>query len=103
MILNPEKCHQLIINKSIANESIELGNKSLHAEAEQKLLGKIIDKDLKFQSRAKWIIKTVISKLSALIRVTWTMTEFNKKVIFNSLLKASSFIAPKSGCLALEL
>ena len=34
MVLNPEKCHYLIINKHIrgANESIELGNKALHAE-----------------------------------------------------------------------
>ena len=34
MVLNPEKCHYLIINKHIrgANESIELGKKALHAE-----------------------------------------------------------------------
>ena len=36
----------LINNKHIANESIELGKKSLHAEAEQKLLGIILDRDL---------------------------------------------------------
>ena len=43
MVLNPGKCHYLIINKDITNESIELGKKTLHAEAEQKLLGIIID------------------------------------------------------------
>ena len=46
MVLNPGKCHYLVINKDITNESIELGEKVLHAEAEQKLLGIIIDKDL---------------------------------------------------------
>ena len=47
MVLNPGKCHYLVINKDITNESIELGKKILHAEAEQKLHGIIIDKDLK--------------------------------------------------------
>ena len=37
MVLNPGKCHYLIINKGIANESIEfeLGEKILHTEAGQ--------------------------------------------------------------------
>ena len=43
MVLNLGKCHYVIINKDIANESIELGKKTLHAQAEQKLLGIIID------------------------------------------------------------
>ena len=42
----------------MANESIELGKKALHAEAEQTLLGIIIDRDLNFQSHTKSIIKT---------------------------------------------
>ena len=56
MVLNPEKCHYLTINKDIINESIELGKKSLHAKAEQKLLGIMIDKDLNFQSHTRSII-----------------------------------------------
>ena len=79
MFLNPEKCHYLIINKSIANESIELGKKTLHAEAKQKLLGIIIDKDLTFQSHTKWIIRPANQKLRALIRFPRFMTDFNKK------------------------
>ena len=58
MVLNPGKCHWLIMNKDIADESIELGKKTLHAVAEQKLLGIIIDKDLNFQSHTMSIIKT---------------------------------------------
>ena len=57
MVLNPEKCHYLIRNKNTASKSIKLGKKALHAEAEQKLLGKIIDEDLKFQNHTKSIIK----------------------------------------------
>ena len=75
MILNPGKCHYLIIDKDIANESIELGNKALHAEGEQKLLGIIIDKDLNFQSHTKSIIETANQKLSVLNRVTPFMTD----------------------------
>ena len=47
MVLNPGKCHDLIINKDITNKSVELGKKNLHAEAEQNFLGILIDKDLK--------------------------------------------------------
>ena len=103
MVLNPGKCHYLIINKNIANESIELGKKTINAEAEQKLLGKIIDNDLNFQSHTKSNIKTANQKLSAFVRVAKFMTDFEKRVIFNALLKASSIIFPYSGYLALQL
>ena len=93
-ILNPGKCHYLIINNYIINTSIELVEKVLYAEAEQKLLGIIIDKDLNFQSHTKSIIKTANQKLSALIRVAPFMTDFNKKVIFNSFFKGQFNYCP---------
>ena len=80
MVLNPEKCHYLIINKDIANESIKLGKKTLHAKAEPKLLGIIIDKDLNFQSHTKPIIKTANQKLSILTRVAPLITDFKKRL-----------------------
>ena len=49
-----------MIKKDTANASIELGKKTLHVEAEQKLLNIIIDKDLSFQSHTKPIIKIAI-------------------------------------------
>ena len=94
MVLNPGKCHCLIIHKDISNESIELGKKILHAEAEQKLLGVIIDKDLKFQSHTKLIIKTANQKLSARIRVVPLMTDFNKKAILNFFIKGQFNYCP---------
>ena len=96
MVLNPGKCHYLIISKKIADESIKLGKKILHAETEQKFLYIIIDKDLNFQSHTN-------QKLSALIRVAQFMTDFNKKLYLTPLLKGSSIIVPCSGGLALEL
>ena len=48
MVLNLGKCHHLIINQDIANQSIDLGKKILHPEVAQKLLGVIIDKALNF-------------------------------------------------------
>ena len=94
IVLNHGKCHYLIINKDITNESIELGKKTLHAEAEQKLLGIITDKDLNFQSHTRSIIKTTNQKLSDLIRVAPLMTDFNKKVIFNSFIKGQFNYCP---------
>ena len=43
--------------------------------------------DLKVQIHTKSITKTVNQKLSALITVATFMTDFNKKVIFNSFIK----------------
>ena len=80
VVLNPGKCHYLIVNKD--NES---GRKTLYSKAEQKLLGIIIDKN--FQSHTKSIIKTANQKLSDLIIVATLMTDFRKKVIFNSFIK----------------
>ena len=51
------------INKDINNESTELGQKTLHDETEQKLLG-IIIYDLNVQSHTKSIIKTANQKLT---------------------------------------
>ena len=87
MVLNLGKCHYLVLNKDIASESIELGENILHAEAEQNLLGITIDKDLNFQSHSKSTIKTANQKLSALTRVAPFMTNFNRKVISNYLIK----------------
>ena len=83
MVLNPDKCHYLIINKDIrgANDSIELGKKALHAEVEQEFLGIIIDKSLNFRSYTKLIIKAANQKLSALIRVAPVMIDFKKRYI----------------------
>ena len=62
MVLNSAKCHYVVINKYITNESIELCKKNLHAEAEQKLLGTIIDNNLNFQSHTMSILKTANQK-----------------------------------------
>ena len=94
MVLNPGKFHYLITNKDTSNESIKLGKKTLHPEAEQKLLGKIKDKDLIFQNRTKSIIKKGNQKLITLIRAVPCITDLNNKVLFNSLLKACSIIVP---------
>ena len=95
-VLNLGKGQYLIRNKDTANESIKLGKKTLHAEAEQKLLDKIIDNDLKFQNYTKTVNQT-------LTRVTPFMIYLNNKVLFNSFLKPSSIILPYCECLALEL
>ena len=93
-VLNHRKCHYLIINKDIANKSIELGKKTLHAEAERKRLRIIIDNDLKFQSHTKSITKTANQILGAFIRVARLMTEFNKKVISYSFVKGQFNYCP---------
>ena len=53
MILNLGKFQYLVINKDIPNESIELGKKTLHAQAKQKLLGIIIDNNFKLSKSYK--------------------------------------------------
>ena len=68
---------------------MSLGKKNLHPEAEQKLLGIIIEirKELNFQSHTKSIVKTANQKLRTLTIVVAFMNNFNKKVIFNYFIK----------------
>ena len=75
-----------LINRYIANQSIQFGKKILYVEAEQKLFTVTIDKDLNFQNYTKSIIKTSNQKLSAFFRVSPFITDF-KEVIFNSFIK----------------
>ena len=87
MALSPRKWHYLIINKDMANECMELGRKTLHAEAQQKLLDIIIYKDLNFKSHTQPITETANQKLWALVRVAPFITDFNKKITFNSFIR----------------
>ena len=96
IVLNPDKWHQLITNKDIANQSTELGKNTFHAETGQKLL--IINKDLNFQSYTKLNAKTANQKLSVLIRVTLYDLFQLKGYIYFLIKKDSSIIAPYYGC-----
>ena len=68
---------------------MSLGKKTLHPDAEQKLLGIIIEirKELNFQSHTKSIVKTANQKLRTLTIVVAFMNNFNKKGISNSFIK----------------
>ena len=54
------KKYHCFINKDIANESLELGNKPLLPKAEPKFIGMIKDKDLNFQNLQGWLWKHLI-------------------------------------------
>ena len=90
---NQGKCY-LILNKDNTNETINLGKKTLHAEAEWKLHDMIIDKDLIFQSDTKSVIKIINQKLSTFMRVTPFMTDLNKKDAFNYFIKCQLIYPP---------
>ena len=94
MVLKPEKCHYLIINKDIATVSTELVDKILHAKAEEKLLLIIMDKGFTFQNHTKSIIKTDNQTLTALIRLAPVMPDFDKNVVLNSFIKGDFTCCP---------
>ena len=78
MFLDLGKYHYLIINKDIDNEYIELRQKTLDVETEEKLRGIITDKNLNFQSQIMLIITTSNQNLSAFVNFEPFMTNFNK-------------------------
>ena len=90
LLNNKQKHHQWIC---------WISEKILHAEAEQKLLCIIIDKDLNFHSHTKSVIRTANQKLSALSESHRLWLILTKITPF---LKDSLIIVPYSGCLALE-
>ena len=87
VVLNPRKCQYLKLNKDISSESIDLGKKTLYPEAEQKLLGIIIDKGLNFQSYTESIIKTANRNLSVPIRAAPLIADVNGQFISDSFIK----------------
>ena len=69
MILNPGKCHDVLLGAHTHIDYISLNNIEIESSRNEALLGVILDSDLKFDVYIKSLCRKVAQKLSALCRI----------------------------------
>ena len=80
MALNPGKCHYTVITDKGPSHNIVLNNKKITNSNTEKLLGILLDKKLKFESRIKYLCKTEGQKISTLAKVKQLTIKYSSKI-----------------------
>ena len=84
MVLNPGKCHYIVIGDDDSTHEIILNNNEIASFSEEELLGILIDSKLKFDSHITSLCKKAGQKLSALARTNHYLTQYQKLLLINS-------------------
>ena len=69
MVLNPGKCHYLVLGNRSNSDTINLNGTKLASSSYEKLLGILIDRDLSFDKHIKSLCRKAGQKLNALTRI----------------------------------
>ena len=77
LVLNPDKCHFIVIGDDDPNQKIILNNNEIVSSNEEKLLGILLDSKLNFDSITS-LCKKAGQKLSALARINHYLTQDQK-------------------------
>ena len=87
VVLNPSKCHFIVIGDHHPSHKINLNNNENASSNEEKLLG-ILDSKLNFDSHITFLFKKAGQKLSALARINHYVTQDQKLLLLNSVVKS---------------
>ena len=97
---NSDKCHLIVaenrnrLYKSNACIYLDEHNELLHNESIVKLLGVLIDDELKFEDHVRMILKKGNQKLHALMRVKRYMSEEKLKLLMNTFIESQFNYCP---------
>ena len=94
MVLNPDKCHDIVIGDDDPNQKIILNNNEIASSNEEKLLGILLDSKLNFDSHITSLCKKAGQKLSALARINHYLTQDQKLLLLNSVVKSQFSYCP---------
>ena len=94
MMLNPDKCHYIVIDDDDPNQKIILNNNEIASSNEKKLLGILLDSKLNFDSHITSLCKNAGQKLKALARINHYLNQDQKLLILNSLVKSQFSYCP---------
>ena len=94
MLLNPGKCHYIVIGDDDPSHKIILNNNEIANSNEEKLLGILLDSKLNFDSHIISLCKKAGQKLSALARINHYLTPDQKLLLLNSVLKSQVSYCP---------
>ena len=69
IVLNPDKCHNIVIGYNDRTQKIILNNNEIASSNEKKLLGILLDSKLNFDSHIKSLCKKAGQKLSIFAKI----------------------------------
>ena len=94
MVLNPGKCHYIVIGDDGPSHKIIFNNNEIASSNEEKLLVILLDSKLNFGSRITSLCKKADQKLSALARINHYLTPDQKLLLLNSVVKSQFSYCP---------
>ena len=87
MVLNPAKCHYLVLEKRSNSDTIHLNGTKLANSSYEKPLGILIDSDLSFGKHIKSLCRKAGQKLNAVARISNYLTHDQKRLLLSSIIK----------------
>ena len=94
IVLNPDKCHYIVIGDDDPTQKIILNNNEIASSNEEKLFGILLDSKLNFDSHITSLCKKAGQKLSALARINHYLTQDQKLLLLNSVVKSQFSYCP---------
>ena len=94
MVLNAKKCHYMCFGIEIENDDFIFDGIKLPNSCEEKILGVIIDNELKFDPHIRSMCKKEAIKLGVLNRISSLLDPEKKKRVFNAVIKSHFSYCP---------
>ena len=94
MVLNPGKCHYIVIGDDDPIHKIILNNNEISSSNEEKLLSILLDSKMNFDSHITFLCKKAGQKLSALARINHYLAQDQKLLLLNSVVKSQFSYCP---------
>ena len=88
MVLNAKKCHYICFGTSSENDDFILDGIKLPNSCKEKILGVIIDNELKFDPYIGSMCKKAAQKLGVLNRIFSLLEPDKKRLVFNAVIKS---------------
>ena len=94
MLLNAKKCHYMCFGFVSENDDFIIDGIKLPNSCEEKILGVIIDNDLKFDPHIRSMCKKAAQKLGVLNRISSLLDHEKKKLVSNAVIKSGFSYCP---------
>ena len=94
VVLNVDKCHFMSLGKNTENENFIFNNLIFSNSNEERILGITNDNKLTFKSHIKILCRKAIQKTGALSRLLSHLSDSQKILIFNSIMKSQFNYCP---------
>ena len=94
MVLNPGKCHHLVLGNRSNSDTINLNRTKLASSSCEKLRGILIDRYLSFDKHIKSLCRKAGQKLDALARISNYLTHDQERLLLNSIIKCQFSYCP---------